>query len=269
MLTKYFAFSCFLVLIIAGFALGQKAVQASVKDMNIPVYVPTGNKPVFTDADRVDDKSRQTVIVPSRQYPTIQSALNVECKIKIRPGVYNENLQVFPHQCITSIRAEHPGTVIINGGRQGNTVSLWTEAEVVLENLILINNQQFGNYDTAAVQGWGGVGFKILNCKIFSRSVGLGTSYASYVSVMNTEFIGLADDAIGIATYLNNPLGQNVGVRLYDNLFVSLGKGIYHYELHDPNVQTLSRCQTGHGCTDSNQYSDVAILYQYENGNGN
>lgn len=264
-------FSCLLVLISVSVAFGQTA-KASDIVRNIPAYEPStsaASGEMKMTEEEIFELRRRVVTVPSSQYPIIQDALNArECNIRILPGYYRVNLQVLPNiNCVTSISADNPNSVLLDGGNTGNTISLWIEAEVSLKKLNIVNDQQFGNYDVAAIQGWGGVGFTIDNCVIVSRSVGLGTSYASYATVTNSTIVGTAANSIGVSTYLNNVLGRNTGVRLYNNRFESLHIGTFNYELQDPGVQTISFCRRGPRCSDSNTYQGVELIFVYENGN--
>lgn len=240
---KNLLFACLLVFVVAG------AAFAQIDEAN-------------------GDFKRRAVTVPSGQYPDIQSALNArECNIRILPGYYRVNLQVlYTQECVTTISADEPNTVLLDGGNTGNTISLWIDADVNLKNLNIANDQPIGNYEVGAVQGWGGTSFTIENCSIVSRGVGLSTTYAEYVTVINSTFVGTASDSVGIRTFLNNPLGRNTGVRLYNNFFSSMHIAVYHYELHDPSVQTISFCRTGRRCEDSNSYQGVQISYHYVNG---
>lgn len=191
------------------------------------------------------------VMVPSAEAETIQQAVYLRpTSIVVSPGKYDENVFI-PSYVSVTIRAEIPGTVIIDGGMNGNTIHLDIEASVVLENLIIQNSQAKRYYDTAAVFGWGAVSITMTGCTVFTASIGVSTSYASTFLAGN-RIIGLNDDAVGaLITY-------HSGARVFDTLFANLLTGIdTRNALQD--IQPVSRCQGN--CGDSNSYTHVASTY--------
>lgn len=191
------------------------------------------------------------ITVPSEEAGTIQEAVNLRpTTISVSPGKYDENIFIPSYMSVT-IRPEIPGTVIIDGGTNGNTIYLNPEASVVLENLIILNSQSKKYYDTAAVFGWGGVNIAMTGCTVFTASIGVSNSYASTFLAGN-RIIGLNDDAVGaLITY-------HSGARVFDSLFANLLVGIdTRNALQD--VQPVIRCQGN--CGDSNSYTRVASTY--------
>jgi hypothetical protein len=223
----------------------------------IPAYT---RKSTFSTRSFVNNESAVTtrgtirgkiVTVPSEEAGTIQEAVNLRpSTISLSPGKYDENIFIPSYMSVT-IRPEIPGTVIIDGGTNGNTIYLNPEASVVLENLIILNSQSKKYYDTAAVFGWGGVNIAMTGCTVFTANIGVSSSYASTFLAGN-RFIGLNDNAVGaLITY-------HSGAKVFDSLFANLLIGIdTRNSLND--IQPVIRCQGN--CGDSNSYTRVASTY--------
>jgi hypothetical protein len=104
----------------------------------IPAYT---RKSTFSTRSFVNNESAVTtrgtirgkiVTVPSEEAGTIQEAVNLRpSTISLSPGKYDENIFIPSYMSVT-IRPEIPGTVIIDGGTNGNTIYLNPEASVVL-----------------------------------------------------------------------------------------------------------------------------------------
>lgn len=240
---------------LSSFAQSRMA-SANAYDWRIPAFEARTAANTSSEDRSIHRRSR-IISVPSADYPTIQSAIGAAPIIEVAPGVYRENIHL-ANSVSATIRAKIPGSVIIDGGDTANTIDLAIYATVRLENLTLINTRPRQYYDTATVFGWGGVAFTISNCTIYSKSIGVSSSYAFYTTIVNSKFIGLADDAVGAMTSLQAPIGPNSGTRLFDNHFMSLDTGIYHYDIG--SSVRLIRCQ-GRECSDSNRYSDVNTPY--------
>ncbi len=205
--------------------------SAAEYDTNIPVF----NGSMDVSLVPSESTNRRVVIVPSNEFPTIQSAIGSAETILVRPGVYHENIHI---NGTTTIRALFPRSemfpwlaTVIDGGTTGNTISLNTYSRVTLQDLYIINVQPRSYYSTAAVFGWGGVAFSIKNCSIKSASIGLSSSYAFFTNVKDTTFIGGGADTVGAMISLQDFLGDNFGARIENSSFRNLTTGVHHYEL--------------------------------------
>ncbi len=177
-------------------------------------------------------QERQVVLVPSRHYQTIQSAIGAAPIIFVRRGHYVENLTIYSGD--VTIIGQQYGQVFLKGHPTADTVYARPGAGLVtLKNLNITDTQPLAYYDTGAVFGWFTRGFKIDHCNINARSIGVSAHYSYEVTITNSAFVGLADNSIGVYVALQEHLGTNTGDRLINNSFKRFATAIYNYELYD------------------------------------
>jgi hypothetical protein len=220
----------------------------------------------------------QSVIrcVPTRNYPTIQSAINA-CNdydhVKVDPGTYTENLDY--HGKAITVRSDSgdPTDTIIDGGMNGSVVSFVTEEgnDTVLKGFGITNGSGTAYDGSPNYQLGGGIycyyaGPKIENCHIYDNdlttSSGGEKGGGIYIGVLG------AGPTFRGRDYEFEPIIKDC--KIYDNLADTVGSGIY-IELFEggmPANPILGDELSITGCeiygNDSSQWgSAIAIMCAY------